>query len=50
MCYAGLENKISRVETLSREIVNTHLIRQKGKTLESQNNFEKLVNISWSLF
>ena len=45
MCNVGLENKVSRVETLSREIANTLLIRGKGRTFESQKSAEKLVNI-----
>ena len=45
MCYAGLENETSRVETLLRETAKTLLIREKGRTLESQNSGEKLVYI-----
>ena len=45
MCYAMLENKTSRIESLLREIANTLLIREKGRTFESQKSTEKLVNI-----
>ena len=45
MCYSGLKNKTSRVKNLSRKIVNTFLIREEGRTFESQKSAEKLVNI-----
>ena len=45
MCYARRENKTSRVKNLFREIANTLLIREKGRSFEWQESAEKLVNI-----
>ena len=45
MYYAGLENEASRVESLSREIWNTILIREKDRIFESQKSAEKFVNM-----
>ena len=45
MCYARLESKTSSVKSLSREVVNTLLIRENDRTFESQKSAEKLVNI-----
>ena len=46
MCYAKLENKTSRRKSLSCEIANTLLLREKGRTWENQENAENLVNIN----
>ena len=45
MCYARLANKTSKVKSLSREIANTLLIREKSGTFDSQKSAEKLANI-----
>ena len=45
MCYAGFENKRSRLKSLSRKIANTLLIREKGRTFKRQKSAEKLANI-----
>ena len=45
MYYARLEKKTSKVTSLSREIANTLLIREKSRTFDSQKSAEKLVNI-----
>ena len=45
MCYARHESKASRVESLSWEVVNTLLLREKGRTFESQKSVENLVNL-----
>ena len=45
MCYARLENKTSKVKSFSREIANTLLIGEKGRTFDSRKSAEKLVNI-----
>ena len=45
MCYARLEKKTSKVKSLSREIANILLIREKSRTFGSQKSAEKLVNI-----
>ena len=44
MCYAKLENKTSRVKSLSREIANTLSMREKDRTFESQKR-GKIFNI-----
>ena len=50
MCY-GLENKTSRIKSLSREIANTLLIREKCKTFESEKSAETWLTYNkWSLF
>ena len=46
MSYAKLENKTSRCKSLSWEIANTLLLREKCRTLENQKNAENLVNIN----
>ena len=51
MCYARLEKKkASWVESLSREIANTLLIRESSRTFESQKSAEILVNIHGIFF
>ena len=51
MCYAGLENETSRVESLSREIGKKLLIREKGRIFESQIARKNCSTcIRWSLF
>ena len=45
MRYARLENKTSKVKSLSREIDNTLLTREKIRTCDSLKIAEKLVNI-----
>ena len=45
MCYARLENKTSRVESLPWEIANTLLLKEKGRRFESQKSLEKLVKL-----
>ena len=45
MCYARLENKASKVKSLSGEIANTLLITEKSRTFDSEKSAEKLVNI-----
>ena len=45
MCYAGFENKTSRVEIPSREIGKALLITKRSRTFEIQKRAEKLVNI-----
>ena len=46
MYYVRAENKKSKVKSLSREIANTLLIREKGRAFDSRKSAEKLVNIN----
>ena len=45
MCNARFKNITSGVKSLAKEIANILLIREKGRTFESQKSAEKLVTI-----